>query len=433
LQLSAGFAILFILLATAILQVKGPNMTVLIPGAPYMALALQVFVPFIAWPMRVRLGRPFLPILIAIMLLIGVFIFSLLSAYWSNSPRLVAQRSLMVWVPALLIALLSWSDTKPAETFVRLCFGIWMFALFLAVIGLALYTFGTTSRQDDILVQSLTVGPVTISQQLVGIPPFWRISSLAGNANTLALWCAHATVLGLYLHDTRRIGTPVFVTSSFLLAAALLLTFSRAGIAAFFMWLLLYLLLHSKKRQLVVVLFLLSAITIVVAQRLSENRILRQAVRIEVGLNIRDLLWAYLWQSFTDRVWTGVGFGVSQEEILEMKGFEISGHNGHLIVLSEIGIVGYMVLVVVWMLPCINLLLLQRSSKDTIRISKIMHLRTLVAILLGMFAYQLIEGSWTRWGFHTLYWVYLCIAGLHPGLCDASGLDQNKTRAGYVV
>jgi len=110
----------------------------------------------------------------------------------------------MIWVPALLIALLSWSDTKPGETFVRLSFGIWVFGLLLAAIGLALYTFGATSRKDGMLIQSLTIGPITISQELVGFPPFFRISSLAGNANALALWCGHAIVLGMYLHDTRH-------------------------------------------------------------------------------------------------------------------------------------------------------------------------------------------------------------------------------------
>ncbi len=408
-------------------------MTLLIPGAPYIALTLQLVAPFISWPIRLPLGRPFRPIPVVIILLFCVFILSLLSSFWSNSPRLVAQRSLMIWIPSLLVALLAWSDTKPAETFIRLSLGIWAFGLLLAAIGLVLYVFGTTSRQDGLLIQSLSVGPITLSQQLIGLPPFFRISSLAGNANALALWCGHAIVLGVYLHDARRIGTVVFVTSSFLLAGALLLTFSRAGIAAFIMWLFLYLLLHSKRRQIVILLFVVSAITIIGAQRLSDDSILKQSVRIEAGLNIRDLLWAYLWQSFTDRVWTGVGFGVSQEEILQVQGFEISGHNGHLIVLSEIGIVGYMMLFVVWMLPFINLLLLQRYSKETMSISKTMHLRTLVAVLLGMFAYQMVEGSWTRWGFHTLYWVYLCVAGLHPGLCNASGLDRNKTRAGYVV
>lgn len=432
-QLSAGFAILFILLATAILEVKGPNMTVLIPGAPYMALALQVFVPLVAWPIRLHLGRPFLPIVVAVILLICVFIFSLLSGFWSDSSRLVAQRSLTIWVPALLIALLSWSDTKPGETFVRLSFGIWVFGLLLAAIGLALYTFGATSRKDGMLIQSLTIGPITISQELVGFPPFFRISSLAGNANALALWCGHAIVLGMYLHDTRRIGKLVFVTSSLLLTGALLLTFSRAGMAASLMWLILYLLLHSKWRQLVVLFILLSALTIIGVQRLSENSILQQSVRIEAGLNIRDMLWAHLWQSFTERVWTGVGFGVSQEEILQVQGLELSGHNGHLIVLSEIGIVGYMVLFAVWMLPLVNLLVVQRYSKEATSITGVMHLRTLVAVLLGIFAHQMAEGSWTRWGFYTLYWAYLCIAGVHPGLCNVSGLRHNGKRIRYVI
>ena len=339
----------------------------------------------------------------------------------------------MIWVPSLLVGLLAWSDTKPAETFIRLSLGIWAFGLLLAAIGLVLYIFGTTSRQDGSLIQSLSVGPITLSQQLIGLPPFFRISSLAGNANTLALWCSHAIVLGVYLHDAKRIGTRVFVASSFLLTGALLLTFSRAGIAALIIWLFLYLLLHSKRRQLFILLFLVSVITIIGAQRLSHDSIMPQYVRIEAGLNIRDILWAYLWQSFTERVWTGVGFGVSQEEILEVQGFEISGHNGHLIVLSEIGIVGYMMLFVVWMLPFMNLLLLQRYGKEMMSISKTMHQRTLVALLLGMFAYQMVEGSWTRWGFHTLYWVYLCVVGLHPGLCNASGLERNKTQSGYVV
>jgi len=408
-------------------------MTLLIPGAPYIALALQFVVPFIAWPIRLHLGRPFWPILVVTILLLCAFLFSLLSGFWSNSPRLVAQRSLMIWVPSLLVALLAWSDTKPAETFIRLSLGIWAFGLLLAAIGLVLYVFGTTSRQDGSLIQSLSVGPITLSQQLIGLPPFFRISSLAGNANTLALWCSHAIVLGVYLHDAKRIGTRVFVISSFLLTGALLLTFSRAGIATLIISLSLYLLLHSKRRHMFILLFVVSAITIIGAQRLSDDSILKQSVRIEAGLNMRNILWAYLWQSFTERVWTGVGFGVSQEEILQVQGFEISGHNGHLIVLSEIGIVGYMMLFVVWMLPFMNLLLLQRYGKETMSMSKTMHQRTLVALLLGMFAYQMVEGSWTRWGFHTLYWVYLCVVGLHPGLCNPSGLERNKTRAGYVV
>lgn len=411
----ASFTIVVVLIATAAMQVKGPMMVPLIPAAPYLTLFLQTVLPIaLAWRLRWTWSRPFTFIALNYLWLIALLGLSLLSAISSPAAGLTIQRALMIWIPSLFLAAFVWADSQPERTLLWVTKGVWAFALFLAAVGVLLSLIGKEARQGEIYIQYIGFGPIRISQQLIGIPPFYRISSLAGNANALAYWCALGIGCMLYLRLVSQLSLRWMVISSVLLGAALVLTFSRGGIVSTIVIVGLHALVQRHRPAAIA--------TVVTGFVLLGTWLYLQSWdvggRFAVDLNYRQFVWEPLYASFEQRVVSGVGFGVSQEAILEPRGLELSGHNGHLIILSELGIVGYLLVLMLWLAPGIFLLAWGRRSSSCVP------LRMVVVVLAWLYFTQFFEGWITRWGFHTLYWVYLCMAGVHPGILQVKSHQE---------
>lgn len=198
---------------------------------------------------------------------------------------------------------------------------------------------------------------------------------------------------------------------------ALIFTFSRAGIGVTIIMLSLFIVLYRRQMfsrvfKIVSIIFLAGIISVFIYILLPDFMLRGISGRIATGLNVRDQLWFPLLLSIADKPLTGVGFGVSQEVILLPRGFDLGAHNAHLAIISEIGVLGYFLLIFVWvngMLLCFRL-----NNKTIQRKTKTAFL--LIGVLLfGIFIHQFVEGSVFRFGARHLLWVYLlgCAVSLY--------------------
>lgn len=403
-----GSGLVAILLGTALLSLQTPARDYLFPHAPYFMLGLQLGVFVLLIPlMRIKLNSVSFALLVNFC---ALFVWALISSFWSPYPELVFRRTLMILVTTLLINVLTLADTKPAVTFVRLAKALALFGAAMSLLGLAVYFFGKLEVTELGTVQSVVVGPLKISQRVYGPLPFLRMSSLFGNPNTLASWLLVTLTMTVYLIFSRP-HRAIWGLLMLFQGGALILTFSRAGSLAVLISLgLLWLFSASnrrvrKKRALVFGLFGLGLIFLAVSLYPTAPR------RFSVDLNLRALAWAPLWAYIHTNPVLGAGFGVSYEAILEPAGVQITAHNAFLAILSELGVPGLLLFLSVWLFSMWHAWKNLRYSSPPLRLI----LTTSLGISVALFFHQIFEGSILRYGFHTLIWAYLLASMVHHG------------------
>lgn len=414
---SIGLWIILIFLGTAILSLQTPARDYIFPYAPYLQLVLQggvfaLFAPFL----RIKMRAANLWLLIGLSALFGL---ALTSSFWSSYPELVIQRTFMILGSSLFIGLLVLSDTKPMATFSRLAKGLVLFGTVASLIGLIAYFFGNFETTDYGLVSSVDVGFFKISQLVYGPSPFFRISSLFGNPNTFASWLMVSLTMNVYLisKGSHRMLWEMFAIMQ---GIAIILTFSRAGIMATLISLILFWYFsassgHMRRYRLLVMIFSSACLALLFAI-FSDDAL--QVRLFSIDLNLRGLYWAPLWTSICSNPLLGVGFGVSAESILYTEGLELAAHNAFLAIMSEIGLLGFLLFIFVWLEPMWHAKKSLRFARPHLRLA----LAACLAIAIAMIPHQVFEGNILRYGFHTLFWIYLLTLMVHPTLMD-SGSD----------
>jgi len=403
--------IILILFGTALLSLRTPARDYLIPLAPYLQLGLQVGVFVLCIPfVRIKMQSQNFWFLIVFL---ALFVVALSSSFWSSFPDLVFRRTLMILSTSLIIAVLAFADKHPQATFTRLAKALALFGAVISLFGLVAYFWGKLELTDFGRVQSLVIGPFKISQRVYGSAPFLRISSLFGNPNTLAAWLLVTLTMTIYLllNSSRRATWGLLAVIQ---GSALILTFSRAGISATLVSLVLLWYFsgskhRSRKRRTFILGFLvLSLVSVLVLHPFR----LPQSERLSVDLNLRELAWAPLWASIRNNPMLGVGFGVSYEAILEPEGLEFGAHNAFLAIMSELGLPGFSLFLLLWLIPIWYARRKLQFAPSPTRLV----LATCLAISLALIPHQAFEGSILRYGFHTLLWVYLLCLMVHPVL-----------------
>ena len=401
--------IILILFGTALLSLRTPARDYLIPFAPYLQLGLQVGVFVLCIPfMRIKMQSQNFWFLIVFL---ALFVVALSSSFWSSFPDLVFRRTLMILGTSLIIAVLAFADKHPQATFARLAKALALFGAVISLFGLVVYFWGKLELTDFGRVQSLVIGPFKISQRVYGSAPFLRISSLFGNPNTLAAWLLVTLTMTIYLllNSSRRATWGLLAVIQ---GSALILTFSRAGISATLVSLALLWCLSASNRRLrgrrvfilgVLALGLVLALTVFGAP---------QSERFSIDLNLRELSWAPLWASIRNNPMLGVGFGVSYEAILEPEGLEFGAHNAFLAIMSELGLPGFSLFLLLWLIPIWYARRKLQFAPSPTRLV----LATCLATSLALILHQIFEASILRYGFHTLLWVYLLSLMVHPVL-----------------
>lgn len=188
---------------------------------------------------------------------------------------------------------------------------------------------------------------------------------------------------------------------------ALIFTFSRAGILAAVLSLLLFLWFSGSRRGLawsILCLFAIIGTVFLIRPSFLDLR------RFSFDLNLRQLAWQPLWEYIRNNPFIGVGFGVSYEALLEPAGVELTAHNAFLAIWSEIGILGFILWLCLWLFPVYFAKRFLPSASGEARLV----LSTVLALTLSLLIHQFFEASILRYGFHTLFWVYSLALMVHP-------------------
>jgi len=391
-----------IFLSLALLSTETPARDYLFPYAPYLQIGFLVSVSATAISC-IRL-KMYSASFLFLVLLYVLCILAFASSLWSTCGYLVIKRTFMIFGSSIIIALLAVSDTKPIETFTKLAQVMAIFGGAVSLLGLIIYFFGNIEAKDFGLVQSLAHSPI-LSQRIYTSSSFLRISSLFGNPNNFASWLMLTLPMSIYLFLSRSYKIKVGCIFVILIQiCALLLTLSRAGILSTVLGMFLLLWISARKRFIqrkhVLILLFFSMLIGIISLYFSG---MYQTERASIDLNSRDMIWYTLWQSILNKPFLGVGFGVSYEAILEPKGLLFAAHNTYLAILSELGIPGFILFVLVWIFPILN----GRNKLKNASTSTSLPLATSLAISVAFIVHELFEGSLLRFGFHTLIWIYL--------------------------
>lgn len=439
LRLKASDGVLLVLLGTAALSLQSSPRHHLIPHAPYLMLGLQVGVFLLAIPaLQPRWARGARAMLGLWTLL---YTWALLTGALSSAPLLSFVRALSVFVPALFLMALCYSDPEPFRTFVRVARGLVLFGTLLSLGGIAIFLAWHLDARGIVDLEPWR-GIVDVQSLVVGRAPITRLASLTENPNLLATWLMLTTLLTLALYFTRGLSLTATLTASLLQWTALALTFSRAGIGTALLMataLVVHHLWVTRRRPMAGL-----ALGVVAGAALGALLLFRatgvpgSAGRWPVSLSQRDLLWTATWEAILRDPLTGVGFSISQEALLAPLGFPRSTHSVHLAALAEMGLPGYLLLLAFW-LGAIGLGI--RASR---RLRGDRHRRTIAAtgviILSGLLLHQSFELTLTRFGFLTCFWVYLAAVLTHgawtepghppaPKAVKAPSVPPARTRA----
>jgi O-antigen ligase len=408
-----GSWLVLCLLTTALLSLQTASLDYIFPYAPYLQLALQISVFILLIPfLRIKIHINSAWLLLGISVL---FLMALASSFWSLYPELVVQRTLMILGISIFIVVLSFADRRPIVTFDRLAEYMVLFGTVISLIGLIIYFFGRIEPTVFGYVSILNVGPLEISQRMFVSSPFYRISSLLGNPNTLASWLLVTLTMAIYLISK---GSHQFMWGLMALiqVIAILITSSRAGIAATIISLILFKYLstrdgHLQVRKLFPFSLFVAFLTMVYALFSFD---LHQIRILSADLNLRELAWEPLWESILNNPLLGVGFGVSYEAILEPTGLDFSAHNVYLAILSEMGLPFFLIFMLIWLIPIWQGRKLLRFAPAPVRLI----LATSLAILIAMISHEIFELNILRYGFHTILWTYLLTLIVHPSLME---------------
>lgn len=420
LGIGVGDALVVIIIATSILNLMNPEKKPFIPYAPYLILGLQLTLPLFVniSPISLINSKSFNHFFLCLSFFVVLFIFSLVSGFWSEELFLVLKRSLLVFVPIILVGLLVWSDPRPYQTFSKV--SCWIVGLMsaLSLLSLALFIFGDESWIGEQHIQSFSFGPLVLSQAVYGHDPFLRVSSLLGNPNALAMWLLLSLPLTAYLLQVNKL-KPIWAWLAVgIQFSTLILTFSRAGLVATFISLVVYLfgstLRVSQRIKRLSILFFIATgfFTYAVYGPLD----IANSKRFSTDTNEREQAWVLLIESIEKYPLTGVGFGVSNEVILAQSGVDFNAHNTHLQIFSEIGLFGYFILLMIWFLALWSGLRAIRKSRNLETRSR---LSVVIAILIAIFLHQFFEASILKPGFISIFWVYLLFLIAHPYFCKS--------------
>ena len=326
-----------------------------------------------------------------------IFLLFLLStAFISRYPILTINRAAVNFLPLFVFALL-YSQSNTDNTIRFIMSFIVIMALCNGFFVVFLHIFGTTSYINEMgYINKL--GP--FYQMQYGEKPFYRYSGFFENPNALAMWVLFSATAYEFTRFKYNIKRSYWVYMLFL--ALLFLVFSRAGALSviIFYSVLLFLLSNKKVKPMIVIYVGIAALSIALFYfyfDFSFNSLSGDEKRLSFSLNARDLVWSQLISSIANNPFVGVGFGVSNESILQHAGFNISAHNLHFQMLSEVGLIGYVLFLIVYFYPVYSTYRKKEISKSDF---------VLISFLIAFFIHQFFENTLFRGGMFHLIWFF---------------------------
>lgn len=419
LRLSPALGVFVIIFGSALLGLELWPQKPLVPYATVLALAMQIGIFVVAMPLlRIRLTALSLTVVVLWLLF---FIWSLLSGFWSAYPLHSFKRSLVVFVPSLLLLLLVYGDGRPIETFWKVLFGLTYLGGGLAFGGLLLYFMGSSIYLDQWqALNVISLGPIQVAQLNHLMGSWQRISSFVSNPNVLATWLMITLLatMALYISGRLRLATASVLGGVQVLA--LFFTFSRTAIGALALALLLYAFLQKRKTGFkfisgVLVVLLLTTGLLMLLNLYFTNPDENALVRSNTLLSNRELAWMITWDTYIKQPIMGVGFGSTYDALLKDRGVNIlHPHNIFLSVLAETGMVGFLFFFGLWGLG-LGVGLYRKNKALTLEQNPAAIHFTITCVLLTAFLiHHIFEVMVLRVSVYTLIWVYFIAFATHP-------------------
>lgn len=337
-----------------------------------------------------------------ISLLTLIFV-SLTTTFISKEPNATISRIIINFLPLLTLALI-FQQSKTEYTIKLVINFIIKVSFFNFIFILILHTFGTTTYVNE-LGYINKLGP--FYQIQFGEAPFYRYSGIFNNPNALGifiLFSITAYEFAIYKYNKKRQYSFYFIS-----LIILFFSFSRTAVLSIFIFY--YLLFFIKIKNNNKIIFILTNITILTLtiyllpnSDIFNNLLSNDNSRLTLSLNSRDIAWGFLIDSIVENPILGVGFGVSNESILDKSGVEFSAHNLHFQMLSEIGIIGYLLFLIAYFYPVLIALKNKAKKKSDL---------ILINFLIALIIHQFFENTLFRGGFFHLTWFFFSIILLY--------------------
>ena len=334
-----------------------------------------------------------------VILFLFLFLFSIMSAIRSEMPLLSLQRIVINFLPLFLLFFIP-SGRFFEQLFILIIRIVFYFVIVSILYSIFLFFLGGLEYREDIgYVNSL--GQAFYQKQF-GVAPFYRLSSFFDNPNQFSMWLITGFFSGLIL---KKIGAIQSNYYFFLIFAALFFAFSRASFLALMVFVLFYNVIKNTRTLYISVCLLVLLIlffNFFPVDFISTS----DSNRTSVSLNSRGIAWDLLLNSFYDKPFFGVGFGVLDELILNKAGVDFSAHNVHLQFLSEVGLLGYFTFIFLAMLPIyygVKVFFKDRSTLSDILLFS-------SSWCFCLLVHQLFENTLFRGGFFTLFWCFVSIS-----------------------
>lgn len=340
---------------------------------------------------------------IILFLFLILFTIGILSSLFSRLQLESLKRLILVFITSLFLILLIISDDRPDITFNKVIKTQMMIGVVFAIIAIILYFFGSISSMGGITTQALGIGPIKLHQRIMGRPPYYRVTSLTNNPNTLGIILMFSQISTIYLYKVDKLSKKKSIGFYLIQMLALLLTQSRGAILTTIIMLTIFFLLLSEKRNnriKIYIGFLVLLVLSVIIVFASDSGVFS---RFQGGLSNRNLAWNILIDRIVEHLYVGLGFGVSNEAALNNLG--IKAHNIFLNSLSEIGVIGFLLFLGIWLFGIISSLIGLKVNKENFKI-KTMYV-FICSVLISLIFHQMIENKLLVYDYVMFLWVYL--------------------------
>lgn len=313
-----------------------------------------------------------------------------------------SMRRATILIPSILLAFGLSERSLVSEVPKCLAWALVVGVVIYVVLGICIFLFGIEVRSALSTRNILNLGPLSIEQRVLGIPPFLRFSSVVGHPNSLGLFCTLAILSAIYLRS--QLGRLLFLAFLCTLFFGLVMSISRSAMLALVIALVVGLFLPTYRKPSFLILLgvgSIACLTLIVIGWDSTAAHVASSERFASGLNERDAIWGVLIDAFLQQPFFGVGFAVSQELILENAGLEYSGHNLYLTLAAETGIAGLVFLFGVFGYALYCAVRAARSRCIEVRSKSAF----LALLLIALMVNQLFEVLIMRFGLIHLLWI----------------------------
>lgn len=344
------------------------------------------------------------PQVLTFILLYLLFITAIFSGLFSSFKMRSFKLSFLVFIPSIFLFLLTISDNRPYKTFTKIFEVIMDIGMLFALIAIILFLFGENVKiSDGRTVQSIKLGILCFSQIVMGKAPFYRVASLTSNPNSLGIILMLSQIATLYLYKIKKISKEIFFIFYIVQIIGLLLTQSRGAIlTTCIMVILFYFLTREEKVNKAKMCFLLIIIVALVCYFIYKMNFAIFS-RFQSGLSNRNLAWRVLINKIKERPFIGVGFGVSNEALLQNLG--IKAHNVYLNCISEIGIIGFLIFAFIWLIGLVHSFM--RAKKSNLCRKEKYTYALVFSILFSLVFHQMVESKLLVYDFMMFLWIYL--------------------------